>query len=99
MGRLFHSKGHMVHRIGWLRAPVLGANDGRVSTTSLVLGVAAAASGRPEILIAGLAGLVAGAMNTSPLLSSPVSDMTVMIGSERMTETASGGRARREAGE
>ena len=53
----------MVSRIGWLRAAVLGANDGLVSTASLVVGVAAAGSGRPEILIAGLAGLVAGAMS------------------------------------
>jgi VIT1/CCC1 family predicted Fe2+/Mn2+ transporter len=53
----------MVHRIGWLRAAVLGANDGLVSTASLVVGVTAAGSGRPEILIAGLAGLVAGAMS------------------------------------
>jgi VIT1/CCC1 family predicted Fe2+/Mn2+ transporter len=53
----------MVRRIGWLRAAVLGANDGLVSTASLVVGVAAAGSGRPEILIAGLAGLVAGAMS------------------------------------
>ena len=63
MSRLTHSETHMVHRIGWLRAAVLGANDGLVSTASLVVGVAAAGSGRPEILIAGLAGLVAGAMS------------------------------------
>ncbi len=63
MSRLSHSEVHMVHRIGWLRAAVLGANDGLVSTASLVVGVAAAGSGRPEILIAGLAGLVAGAMS------------------------------------
>lgn len=63
MSRLSHSEIHMVHRIGWLRAAVLGANDGLVSTSSLVVGVAAAGSGRPEILIAGLAGLVAGAMS------------------------------------
>lgn len=63
MSRLTHSEAHMVHRIGWLRAAVLGANDGLVSTASLVVGVAAAGSGRPEILIAGLAGLVAGAMS------------------------------------
>lgn len=63
MSRLTHSEIHMVHRIGWLRAAVLGANDGLVSTASLVVGVAAAGSGRPEILIAGLAGLVAGAMS------------------------------------
>ncbi len=63
MSRLTHSETHMVHRIGWLRAAVLGANDGLVSTASLVVGVAAAGSGRSEILIAGLAGLVAGAMS------------------------------------
>lgn len=63
MSRLSHSEIHLVHRIGWLRAAVLGANDGLVSTASLVVGVAAAGSGRPEILIAGLAGLVAGAMS------------------------------------
>lgn len=63
MSRLSHSEVHMVHRIGWLRAAVLGANDGIVSTASLVVGVAAAGSGRTEVLIAGLAGLVAGAMS------------------------------------
>lgn len=63
MSRLSHGEIHMVHRIGWLRAAVLGANDGLVSTASLVIGVAAAGSARPEILIAGLAGLVAGAMS------------------------------------
>src|SRR5690606_17583985 len=63
MSRLSPSEVHMVHRIGWLRAAVLGANDGLVSTASLVVGVAAAGSGRPEILIAGLAGLAAGSMS------------------------------------
>jgi VIT1/CCC1 family predicted Fe2+/Mn2+ transporter len=63
MSRLSHSEIHMVHRIGWLRAAVLGANDGIVSTASLVVGVAAAGTGRTEVLIAGLAGLVAGAMS------------------------------------
>ena len=63
MSRLSHDEIHVVHRIGWLRAAVLGANDGLVSTASLVVGVAAAGSDRPEILIAGLAGLVAGAMS------------------------------------
>lgn len=53
----------MVSRIGWLRAAVLGANDGIVSTASLVIGVAAASAGKGEILIAGVAGLVAGAMS------------------------------------
>lgn len=63
MSRHSHSEIHMVHRIGWLRAAVLGANDGLVSTSSLVVGVAAAGSGKPEVLIAGIAGLVAGAMS------------------------------------
>ena len=54
---------HTVHRIGWLRAAVLGANDGLVSTSSLVVGVASAGSDHTAILLAGLAGLVAGAMS------------------------------------
>ncbi len=62
MSRL-HSEKHRTNRIGWLRAAVLGANDGIVSTASLVVGVAAASAGRNEILIAGMAGLVAGAMS------------------------------------
>ncbi len=58
-----HNEAHKSHRIGWLRAAVLGANDGIVSTASLVIGVAAAASSYESILIAGIAGLVAGAMS------------------------------------
>ncbi len=58
-----HLERHLVQRIGWLRAAVLGANDGIVSTASLVVGVAAASSGKAEVLIAGVAGLVAGAMS------------------------------------
>jgi VIT1/CCC1 family predicted Fe2+/Mn2+ transporter len=58
-----HVEGHRTGRIGWLRAAVLGANDGIVSTASLVVGVAAAAAGRHEILLAGSAGLVAGALS------------------------------------
>jgi VIT1/CCC1 family predicted Fe2+/Mn2+ transporter len=54
---------HAVQRIGWLRAAVLGANDGIVSTASLIVGVAAAAGGEGEVLVAGMAGLVAGAMS------------------------------------
>ncbi len=54
---------HFIHRIGWLRAAVLGANDGIVSTASLIVGVAAASPERDAILIAGVAGLVAGAMS------------------------------------
>ena len=58
-----HPEHHLVARIGWLRAAVLGANDGIVSTASLVVGVAAAATAPGEVLIAGVAGLVAGAMS------------------------------------
>ncbi|ROZ82240.1 VIT family protein [Pseudomonas neustonica] len=58
-----HAEGHKTHRIGWLRAAVLGANDGIVSTASLVLGVAAAGADSRSILVAGVAGLVAGAMS------------------------------------
>ena len=54
---------HRTERIGWLRAAVLGANDGIVSTASLIVGVAAAAAARHEILVAGVAGLVAGALS------------------------------------
>lgn len=62
MSRL-HSESHNIGRIGWLRAAVLGANDGIVSTASLVVGVAAAAAGKPEVLLAGFAGLAAGALS------------------------------------
>ena len=58
-----HQETHPIERIGWLRAAVLGANDGIVSTASLIVGVAAAAQGRTDILIAGGAALVAGAMS------------------------------------
>ena len=58
-----HSERHYAERIGWLRAAVLGANDGIVSTASLVVGVAAADVARSNVLIAGIAGLVAGAMS------------------------------------
>jgi VIT1/CCC1 family predicted Fe2+/Mn2+ transporter len=54
---------HKIHRVGWLRAAVLGANDGIVSTASLVIGVAAAQTTQENILLAGVAGLVAGAMS------------------------------------
>ncbi|MFL5609562.1 MAG: VIT family protein [Gemmatimonadaceae bacterium] len=57
------SERHRSHRIGWLRASVLGANDGIVSTASLIVGVAAAETGRSNVLIAGIAGLVAGAIS------------------------------------
>ena len=58
-----HLERHYAERIGWLRAAVLGANDGIVSTASLVVGVAAASAARGDVLIAGVAGLVAGAMS------------------------------------
>ncbi|NCT99219.1 MAG: VIT family protein [Comamonadaceae bacterium] len=58
-----HSERHRTHRTGWLRAAVLGANDGIVSTASLVLGVAATGAGTQAILVAGVASLVAGAMS------------------------------------
>jgi VIT1/CCC1 family predicted Fe2+/Mn2+ transporter len=58
-----HPESHLVSRIGWLRAAVLGANDGIVSTASLIVGVAAASTATSEVLIAGVAGLVAGAMS------------------------------------
>ncbi|MGV8931512.1 MAG: VIT1/CCC1 transporter family protein [Luteimonas sp.] len=58
-----HGERHLTGRMGWLRAAVLGANDGIVSTASLVLGVAAAQANQHNVLIAGIAGLVAGAMS------------------------------------
>ncbi|MBN1379136.1 MAG: VIT family protein [Gammaproteobacteria bacterium] len=58
-----HNEQHKSHRIGWLRAAVLGANDGIVSTASLIIGVAAAHAAHMDILLAGIAGLVAGAMS------------------------------------
>ena len=60
-----HGERHRSQRIGWLRAAVLGANDGIVSTASLVVGVAAAQATRQDVLIAGMAGLVAGALSTA----------------------------------
>ena len=62
-----HPESHLVSRIGWLRAAVLGANDGIVSTASLIVGVAAAAAASSDILIAGVAGLVAGAVGCRSL--------------------------------
>jgi hypothetical protein len=56
-----HREGHLIERIGWLRAAVLGANDGIISTSSLVVGVAAASTSPNEVIVAGIAGLVAGA--------------------------------------
>jgi VIT1/CCC1 family predicted Fe2+/Mn2+ transporter len=92
MSRLSHSEVHMVHRIGWLRAAVLGANDGLVSTSSLVVGVAAAGSGSAEILIAGFAGLVAGAMSMA-------AGEYVSVSSQTDAENADLARERRELAE
>ncbi|MGD9913508.1 MAG: VIT family protein [Rhizobiaceae bacterium] len=92
MSRLSHSEVHMVHRIGWLRAAVLGANDGLVSTSSLVVGVAAAGSGATEILIAGLAGLFAGSMSMA-------AGEYVSVSSQTDAENADLARERRELAE
>jgi vacuolar iron transporter family protein len=61
--RLNHFEGHQLHRSGWLRAAVLGANDGMLSVASLVVGVAAGGAGHGTVLLSGMAGLVAGAMS------------------------------------
>jgi VIT1/CCC1 family predicted Fe2+/Mn2+ transporter len=58
-----HTEIHRSHRVGWLRAAVLGANDGIVSTASLIIGVAAASTTHESVLVAGVAGLVAGAIS------------------------------------
>jgi VIT1/CCC1 family predicted Fe2+/Mn2+ transporter len=84
-----HREQHLVSRIGWLRAAVLGANDGIVSTASLLLGVAAAGAERPAILIAGVAGLVAGAMSMA-------AGEYVSVSSQADTEQSDISRERRE---
>ncbi len=61
--REYHPENHHTHRSGWLRAAVMGANDGIVSTASLLVGVAAAGSSHDSIMVAGVAGLAAGAMS------------------------------------
>jgi vacuolar iron transporter family protein len=58
-----HVESHLIDRIGWLRAAVLGANDGIISTASLIVGVASAVNSTNEVLITGVAGLVAGSMS------------------------------------
>jgi VIT1/CCC1 family predicted Fe2+/Mn2+ transporter len=63
MARRWHREQHLIGRVGWLRAAVLGANDGIISTASLILGVATASHSRSGILIAGISGLVAGALS------------------------------------
>src|SRR5512143_2645818 len=84
-----HFERHRTERVGWLRAAVLGANDGIVSTASLILGVAAAHAARSEVLTAGVAGLVAGAMSMA-------AGEYVSVSSQADTEQADVERERRE---
>lgn len=84
-----HSENHLVARVGWLRAAVLGANDGLTSTASLILGVAAASAASSSTLIAGIAGLVAGAMSMA-------AGEYVSVSSQSDTENADLDRERRE---
>ena len=90
--RPLHRETHLVERIGWLRAAVLGANDGIISTASLILGVAAAAAAKSDILLAGVAGLVAGAMSMA-------AGEYVSVSSQSDTEQADLARERRELSE
>lgn len=87
-----HSEFHRAHRIGWLRAAVLGANDGIVSTSSLVIGVAAAHADLHAILVTGVAGLVAGAMSMA-------AGEYVSVSSQVDTEQADLNRERKELAE
>lgn len=90
MSRLhLHPESHLVARIGWLRAAVLGANDGIVSTASLIVGVAAASAATSEVLVAGVAGLVAGAMSMA-------AGEYVSVSSQSDTEQADLARERAE---
>jgi len=84
-----HRERHRSQRIGWLRAAVLGANDGIVSTASLVVGVAAAAATRQDVLVAGVAGLVAGALSMA-------AGEYVSVSSQADTEQADLARERHE---
>ncbi|WP_291862580.1 VIT family protein [Bradyrhizobium sp.] len=88
MSRL-HRENHLVQRIGWLRAAVLGANDGIISTASLILGVAAAAASQSDVLLTGVAGLVAGAMSMA-------AGEYVSVSSQSDTEHADLAREKRE---
>ena len=93
MSRLrLHPEYHRVDRIGWLRAAVLGANDGIVSTASLIVGVAAAAATQNAVLIAGVAGLVAGAMSMA-------AGEYVSVSSQSDTERADLAREHKELSE
>jgi VIT1/CCC1 family predicted Fe2+/Mn2+ transporter len=85
----YHLEGHRISRVGWLRAIVLGANDGLVSTASLIVGVAAATPQTSAILVAGGAGLVAGAMSMA-------AGEYVSVSSQHDTEQSDLARERRE---
>lgn len=87
-----HRESHLIARIGWLRAAVLGANDGIISTACLVLGVAASGADRPALLVAGAAALVAGAMSMA-------TGEYVSVSSQADTESADLARERRELAE
>jgi len=89
MRATWHVERHRTAHIGWLRAAVLGANDGLISTASLVVGVAAAGTARSAVLIAGVAGLVAGAMSMA-------AGEFVSVSSQADTESADLARERRE---
>ena len=90
MARLhIHPEHHLVDRIGWLRAAVLGANDGIISTASLIVGVAAAAATKDAVLVAGIAGWVAGAMSMA-------TGEYVSVSSQSDTEQADLARERKE---
>src|SRR6476659_1320539 len=84
-----HRERHRSERIGWLRAAVLGANDGIVSTASLIVGVAAAETAKTNVLVAGVAGLVAGAMSMA-------AGEYVSVSSQADTENADLARERAE---
>ena len=84
-----HAEKHYSHRVGWLRAAVLGANDGIVSTASLIIGVAAANASVREVLVAGIAGLVAGAMSMA-------AGEYVSVSAQADSESADLDRERRE---
>jgi len=84
-----HREGHLIERIGWLRAAVLGANDGIISTSSLLVGVAAASTSTNEVIVAGVAGLVAGA-------TAMAAGEYVSVSSQADTEAADLAKERRE---
>ena len=87
--RRLHTESHLVERIGWLRAAVLGGNDGIISMASLILGVASAAASKSDVVLSGVAGLVAGAMSMA-------AGEYVSVSSQSDTERADLDREKRE---